>query len=355
MFDYIFITHLPSFYKINLYNELSKKLKICVIFVGNKSNIRTGDFTAGDLKFNYHFLSNREFEKRNKIKCSLKLLQILRKNKYKKIVVGGWELLEFWIAILISNKDQNALALESSVEESTYFGIKGFIKKMFLKRLTAVFASGISQKELLYKLNYENKVYITKGVGIINKPDHIKFEDKINHDFRGNFLYVGRLSQEKNLSMLIEVFNNLPQFKLTIVGSGPLENDLKVIAKANISFINHIANTEIYKVYLENDCFILPSIGEPWGLVIEEALYYGLPVIISNKVGCGPELVKGKENGIIFDITLSKDLKDSILKIAKEYSHYKEKVKDFDINKKDQEQVYCYKNTLNKQIKDEKN
>lgn len=347
MFDYIFIAHLPSFYKTNLYNELSKKLKICVIFIGNKSSIRTSDFTTGDLKFNYYFLSDQEFEKRNKIKCLLNLFKIMRTNRYKNVVVGGWELLEFWLAILISNKKQNSLALESSIEESTHYGIKGLIKKFFLKKITTVFASGVSHKELLNKLDYRGKVYITRGVGLINKPEIIKSEDKINHIFSGNFLYVGRLSIEKNLSMAIKAFNSLPQFKLTIIGSGPLENELREISNNNIKFTKHVSNNEICKYYMENDCLILPSISEPWGLVIEESLYYGLPVIISNKVGCGPELVKGKENGIIFNVKSDEDLKNSILKMAKEYKYYKNKVKDFNINKKDQKQLDCYINAVN--------
>ncbi len=346
MFDYIFITHLPSFYKINLYNELSKKLKICVIFVGNKSSIRTGDFTAGNLKFDYHFLSNQEFENRNKVKCLLKLFQILRTNKYKTIVVGGWELLEFWLAIIVSSKNLNALALESSIEESAHSGIKGFIKKIFLKRITTVFASGISQKELLDELEYKNKVYITRGVGIMNKPKITVGEDRPDHNFRGNFLYVGRLSPEKNISALIEIFNDLPQFRFTIVGSGPLENELKEIANENIKFLRHVINNDIRKIYIENDVVLLPSKSETWSLVVEEALYYGLPVIISNKVGCGPELVKGKENGIIFDVTSKEDLKNSILKMSKDYNYYQNKVKDFDIDKKDQEQIDCYVKAL---------
>jgi len=346
MFDYIFITHLPSFYKLNLYNELSKKLKIRVIFVGNKSSIRTGDFTAGDLKFDYDFLSNQEFEKRNKIRCLLKLFQILTATKYKNIVVGGWELLEFWLAVLVSNKNQNSLALESSIEESVHSGIKGFIKKMFLKRVTTVFASGVSQKELLDELGYKNKVYITKGVGIMNKPNITENINNFDHHFRGNCLYVGRLSPEKNLSTLIKVFNDLPQFKLTIVGSGPLERELKEIAKENIKFLSHVINNDIRRIYMENDIVLLPSKSETWSLVVEEALYYGLPVIISNKVGCGPELVKGKENGIIFDVASNEDLRDSILKMAEDYNHYQDKVKDFNINKKDQEQVDCYVRAL---------
>ncbi|MEI7425213.1 MAG: glycosyltransferase, partial [Candidatus Staskawiczbacteria bacterium] len=256
MFDYIFITHLPSFYKTNLYNELSKKLKICVIFVGKGSDIRTSDFTAGKINFDYHFLSEASFENRSVIKSLFKLYFLLKKIKYNMIAVGGWELPEFWLTILTSHKKNNALVLESSIEESVHKGLKGFIKKLFLNRLSTVFASGSSQKQLLDQLNYKGSTFITKGVGIINKNTDLKKSS----DFNNNFLYVGRLSEEKNLPTLIQVFNNIPEYKLTIVGSGHLEGKLKKLAKPNINFISHVKNDEMYKVYLENDVLVLPSI-----------------------------------------------------------------------------------------------
>jgi len=58
----------------------------------------------------------------------------------------------------------------------------------------------------------------------------------------------------------------------------------------------------------------LPSISEPWGLVIEEAFQNGLPVIVSNRVGCAPEIVTQK-NGLIFDLAEPDDLKENILKM----------------------------------------
>jgi glycosyltransferase involved in cell wall biosynthesis len=50
-----------------------------------------------------------------------------------------------------------------------------------------------------------------------------------------------------------------------------------------------------------SDCFILPSTCEPWGLVVNEAMACGLPVLLSNRCGCGPELVREGGNGFTFD------------------------------------------------------
>lgn len=339
MFDYIFITHLPSFYKINLYNKLSKKLKICVIFVGNKSNIRTDDFTAGNINFEYYFLSDKEFENRNIIKCLFRLYFLLKKTKFRKLVVGGWDLLEFWFAIFLTKSNKNSLALESTIEESGHSGIKKIIKKIFLWKVDIVFASGSRHKALLNTLNYKKKVFVTNGVGIINKQNNYS---RKNPKFGKSFLYVGRLSDEKNLFMLIKIFNEMKQFKLNIVGSGHLEQKLKKEALQNISFLHHVDNNEIFKIYLKNDCLILPSKRETWGLVVEEALYFGLPVIISNKVGCGPELIEDNLNGIIFDVLSIEDLKKSIMTMSENYTHYYNEVMRFNLEQKDNYQIERY-------------
>lgn len=342
MFDYLFITHLPSFYKVNLYNKLAEKLKIMVIFVGKDSEIRTADFSGRVMNFDFVFLSERSFEKRSKLKTLFRLVSFLVKIKYKKLVVGGWDLLEFWLAISLNRKSKNCLALESSDSDSKVTGLKSLIKKIFLSKINIVFASGEKQRNLLNNLGYKNKVIFTKGVGLINQKPY----EKIIKNFSGNFLYVGRLSAEKNLFLLLEVFKELPQYNLSIAGTGVLLEELKRVAGDNVKFVGHISNEKIDKLYLTSDALILPSIKEPWGLVVEEALYYGLPVIVSSNVGCSQNLVLDKINGLIFDSASKQALKQAVLELANNYSSFKVKAEKFDLLKKDEEQINSYLNAV---------
>lgn len=340
MFDYLFITHLPSFYKVNLYNKLAEKLKIMVIFVGRDSEIRTADFSGRVMNFDYIFLSDKSFEKRSKLKTSFRLISFLIKLKYKKLVVGGWDLPEFWLAMFWNSKSKNCLALESSDSDSRVSGLKGLVKKIFLSKINIVFASGEKQRNLLNKLGYKNRVIFTKGVGLIKQKPF----QKINKSFSGNFLYVGRLSEEKNLFLLLEVFKELPQYNLSIAGGGILLEELKRVASDNVKFVGHISNEEIDKLYLSSDALILPSIKEPWGLVIEEALFYGLPVIVSSNVGCSQDLVLDKINGLIFDSASKQDLKQAVIELVNNYDSLKTGAEKFDLKKKDEEQINSYFN-----------
>jgi len=337
-YDYVFVTPLPSFYKINLYNELAKKMNILVIFIGESSIIRTEDFTKGDKNFDYEILNKGSFEEKNSFFSCIKLINLLFRVNYKKIVVGGWDFIEYWLCIYINSKVKNGVIVESTSIESSMNFIKKNLKKVFFKRISLAFPSGQLHSELLKKLDYKNKIVYTKGVGIFHRVNYSKRAKK----FENKFLYIGRLSEEKNLDFLVDFFNKNSQYSLTIVGNGPMKEDLAIRASHNTKFIGHVANERISEMYLEHDVFILPSNSEPWGLVIDEALYFNIPVIVSKNVGCASELVLDRCNGIILEQTTDQCLLEAINDIKNRYDEYKINVSKINFSDRDNEQVNAY-------------
>ena len=340
MYDYIIVTHIPAFYKVNLYNELAKKLNILVVFIASNTNEkRADDFIAlNNAEFEYKLLHNGDFQDRDVSKNINKLKVILKDCQYKKILVSGWDLKEFWYVVFTNPKSKNCLALESTINESRIDGIRGFVKKLFLSRISTVFASGKLHKELLDALNYNSDIKITKGVGIINKPSF----NLTKKEYQKRFLFIGRLSKVKNLKALIDIFNKLEEYTLTIIGIGEDEKYLKSISNNNIVFLGAIENKDIKTKFKENDIFILPSISETWGLVVEEALYFGVPVIITENCGAS-ELIENGINGFIFKVNDMKNISDRILRIDnKNYKKLLAGVKKFSIEEKDKMQVKVY-------------
>ena len=127
------------------------------------------------------------------------------------------------------------------------------------------------------------------------------------------------------------------------MGYGPQELLLKSIAKQNINFHGAIPNIELFKQYQQNDVFVLPSSSETWGLVVEEALNNGLPVIVSDKVGCAEEIVD-ESNGIVFRLSENDSLNNAILKIQdiEYYNSLKFNISKMDFEKIAQTQIDCY-------------
>lgn len=112
------------------------------------------------------------------------------------------------------------------------------------------------------------------------------------------FLFAGKFVQHKQPQLLIEAFKLLDrstvriQPHLVLVGSGPLEAELRSLAikRDDIHFVGFKNQTEMPIAYRLGDVFVLPSTRETWGLAVNEAMSCGRPIIVSDHVGCAPDL-----------------------------------------------------------------
>jgi len=340
-YDFVFVSHLPSFYKINLFNAIAKNASVLAIFLGETSHERTADFVKGEKHFDYLYLNSGDFERRSRWGSGWRLWRILRKLKYKKIGVGAWDLLESWVTVLCSPKHKNVIAQESSIFESELNGWKGQLKRLFSKRLGLALVSGEPHAQLMRAVGFCGNVVVTGGVGLANRAARAA---QVHRGFSGRFLYVGRLSPEKNLHFLLRVFalSGMDKFHLTLVGNGPERESLLALAGENVTIAGHVPNEKILEVYASNDVFILPSLSEPWGLVVEEALYYGLPVLASSKVGSVEDLVLSNGAGLAFDPLSEDSLQQAIQIVAGQYEKYANAARAIDFSNRDANQVQVY-------------
>lgn len=123
-------------------------------------------------------------------------------------------------------------------------------------------------------------------------------------------MFVGKMIEKKNPEILLEAMTLLPRdsrkrLGLLFVGAGALENKLKTMAKSiesNIGFLPFQNQTELPHCYRLADLLALPSRGpgETWGLVVNEAMACGTGVLISDRVGCAPDLVIPEKTGFAF-------------------------------------------------------
>jgi glycosyltransferase involved in cell wall biosynthesis len=96
---------------------------------------------------------------------------------------------------------------------------------------------------------------------------------------------------------------------------GALEGYASSQGIANVHFVGFKNQKELPRYFGAADVFVLPSGIEPWGLVINEAMNFGLPVICSDQVGCAADLVRPGENGYIFPVGNIQSLADRLLAV----------------------------------------
>jgi len=166
----------------------------------------------------------------------------------------------------------------------------------------------------------QKKVLVFYGFSCID--NNLFKSDKVNSFKNNRIICVSRLVPKKNISLLLKSWQQVevsaPEYKLTIVGTGPEMDDLINLSKSlslhQVEFLGAVNNTDLPSYYHASDAFIFPSLSEPWGLVVNEAMAAGLPVLLSRKVNACLSLLKEDINGYSFDPDSTDQITKAILK-----------------------------------------
>ena len=335
-YDFVYTSTYPAFYKTLLFNELVRQGKkvLAIYYKEDNRGQRGKDFFA------YTPLFQTITLKGNSLSKLFQLFRLVHSFKIRQLIIGGWSPFLSYILAFLSPRQRNACIVESSLYESPTHGIRAWLKRFYLHRIYTVFSAGSSGKKLVHKLGFKGAIKQMYGCGILNYIPQPRFQER---DAVKKFLCVSRLIEEKNLSFLISVFNNQPQLQLTIIGKGPLKEQLQAMANSNIEFKDYVPNDQISQFYQDADVFILPSKSETWGLVVEEALNNGTPVIVSDRVGCREDLVT-ENTGLVFTFDNEKSLSDAIEKITQIdfYNQLRENISHLDFINKSQRLVQLF-------------
>lgn len=208
---------------------------------------------------------------------------------------------------------------------------KSFLK-LFYKNFKALFSRSNEYLEIIHKeLEFEKKdLHILKAGIDISKFDK-SFKDKtIWKDYKVDenlfiALYIGRISYEKNIDKLIDIWGKqkLENSQLILVGDDEIGLNKKQLEKENIFLLGRKQKEELSRIYASSDCFIFPSTTDTLGQVVMEAMSSGLPVIVTNKGG--PKTFVKEEMGFIIDINKNEELIDAIKELSKKDEVYKKR------------------------------
>lgn len=209
--------------------------------------------------------------------------------------------------------------------------IKRFLKKAYLgtifrNRHVYGLAGGTkSHRELFSYYGMSPERIFLMPMMVDNKRFISKYCNK-SDGFR--FLYIGRIVEVKNIPQMIESFieavGEKSNVELKIVGGGDMLGAYKdkYGENKNIIFAGPKYDDELIAEYHGADALILPSSFEPWGLVVNEALSAGLPVIVSDQVGAAYDLVEKPETGLVFKFDDKDDLADKMKRMVSDKEFY---------------------------------
>lgn len=256
------------------------------------------------------------------------------------LIIAGYAYPAFRTAASWAKKQQIKTILLSDSQEIDQ--PRNFLKetlKGFWIRQTydAAFVAGASAAFYLTRLGFPSHK-IWRGYDVVDnnyfgsKADMTQETAKQQREGLGlpshYFLFVGRFASEKNLHRLLQAYHyycqqiEQPAWSLVMLGSGELEEDLKTTA-ANLEleqvfWLGFKQIEELPTYYALASALILPSLSEPWGLVVNEAMACGLPILISDRCGSLYDLVFPGINGSIFNPLDPESIASSMIDITEQ-------------------------------------
>lgn len=273
--------------------------------------------------------SNTEVLRGNWIEKLLRLLRLMSQNNVKLVHLAGWGHPLLMVALFFAWMCRISITIESD----THLLIPTAVWKHVLKRLLfpilfripkIVFPAGTRQAAYFrYYGVPQSRICIAQMTvdvsAIIDRVDTQRSEKNFNEKDRSvTFLYVGRLEVHKGIQVLLDAFAELTKddhkVYLIIVGDGKLRNHVEDFAGSHqsIEYLGRLSGNALFHAYSRADVFVLPARVEPWGLVINEAMAAGLPVIVTGEVGCIDDLIRNQENGYVVPSARSECLAEAM-------------------------------------------
>ncbi len=303
---------------------LSKEYGIDVSFiqVAETDEVRKA---LGGVDLSYHqypfrLMVHGSYEDSSRFRRIGALTRDLIRNPADLVVLPGYDRIENWamlfVCILLRRK--RAVFCDSTIYDNRQVRWKGWAKRIFFAWCDGFVGYGQRSKEYLMELgaNEADIVIPCVAAALPHGYDAFKVlsqypldEDAGTYD-RPRFLYVGRLAPGKGLTDLLDAFSlvraKMPAAHLDLIGGGDLKDILvdrisKLGLAEAVTFHGSMNLSDIEPYFLRSVALILPSHTEPWGLVVNESLSYGCPVVVSNRCGCVPELVIDGVTGYCFD------------------------------------------------------
>lgn len=215
--------------------------------------------------------------------------------------------------------------------------LKAAAKKLYLKgllhnRLCYGFPGGTLQEENLVYYGIPKEKCYTMPMCVDSSrllaegeklPDKESLKAQYGLAGKDVFLFVGRLEDVKNVPVLLQAYGEYKKRNanaaLMIVGDGTRQEALQKQAASlqDVVFAGYVVFPGLVAYYKLADVFVLPSGYEPWGLVVNEAQAFDLPVVVSSKVGCREDLVLPEKNGYIFQDGDVQQLQETMEKALK--------------------------------------
>jgi 1,2-diacylglycerol 3-alpha-glucosyltransferase len=244
----------------------------------------------------------------------------LRRADPEVIICGGYNYVASWQALRWAHQNRIPFVLwteSTSFDHRSHHSLIEKLKGRFLAGCQGFIVPGFSSRNYLHELKIPDPLIFAAP----NAMDLQMFTDiaqraksdpaKVRKEFslpQRYFLNVGRFVPIKGVIELLNAYAQLdPDVRadvgLVLVGDGELKEELmrraSGVRPGTVRFPGFLQKDRLPEIYALADAFVFPTLSDPWGFVVNEAMACGLPIVATNVAGCVADLVHDGENGLI--------------------------------------------------------
>lgn len=336
------ITPNPTPYRAPFFRALADRGEIALKVFFLTRGSATRPWTLETDGFDHEFLREQSIPIGGKdmarYRMNPSIISRLRGGRFDAVVIAGYNHFTTQAAMLYCVLTRTPWCLMSESHVAKRRGaLRVFLKKALLgpvlRTMGAAMVTGTLARRYVESFGIPNDAVFV----VANTPDVAYFRERASEltsrrdeirkslgvEGKSVILFVGRLLEEKGLRVLLDAYEaaaaKRPGLALLIAGDGArrpryesLVNDKGL---AGVHFVGFKTQEQLPGIYAAADVFVLPSLVEPWGVVVNEAMASGLPVVVSDQVGASADLVEEGANGFVVPAGAAAPLAERILDV----------------------------------------
>lgn len=313
MMKLLFVTNFPSRYRVRFFNELGKMCDLTVAYERKYAAHRDKDWQSEDNENFVEIFLKLRMKGTSQSRGSA-VVELIKRQKYDSIIFGGYSSPSVMRAIAYCriHKVKYYIEFDGCFNKKDAL-VKRIVKKYLLEKATGCFVTCEETRQYLYGLGVCSERIFRYPFTSVSQDDilsapPIPYEKKKTRRKFGLpdgilLISVGQFIHRKGFDVLLRALPHVErEVNVLIIGGEPTEEYISLCIQeklSNVKFMPFLSKGELFQLYQCADVFILPTREDIWGLVINEAMACGLPIISTNKCIAANELVFPRRNGMI--------------------------------------------------------
>ena len=324
----LYLTNIPSPYRVEFFNELTKYMDVTVAFeLRNAKNRDEGWQSEESYKFKAVFM--KQLITRTESAYCSEVFKLLKEFKNDIIVVGGYATPTGMAAILYLKAKKIPFYLNCDggfIGNDSLFKKK--VKTFFIGSANYYLSTGVgadkylvyygAKKERIYHYSFSSLREEDIEATVKTEDEKVSLRKELGITGKNMIVFVGSFIHRKGIDILLKACKGKEDTAVVLVGGSDISAYKDMVSeklKEHIHPVGFKNKEEIKKYYQAADLMVLPTREDIWGLVVNEAMAQGLPIVTTNRCLAGLSLVENDKNGYVVPVEDVNAVKDAIEKI----------------------------------------